>query len=119
MLDVDEVLVQEPETVVPSRPPIAPIHAEPTIVDRARAYLAKCAPAISGSNGSGATLTAATAMVIGFLLDEDTAYALLSEWNLTCQPPWSEKDLRRKIREAAKRSTRAPGGLLHQERRRA
>ena len=39
---------------------------------------------------------------------------LLSEWNLSCQPPWSDKDLAHKLREASSRSHDKPAGHLIQ-----
>ena len=82
------------------------------VLDRARKYLATCAPSIQGENGSGACIHAAHALVVGFALDDDTAYALLSgEYNARCVPPWSEKELRHKI-ESARRNPRKPLGYL-------
>jgi hypothetical protein len=79
---------------------------------RARAYLAKTPPAISGQEGHNQTYKAACALVLGFRLTPDAAYPLLAEWNATCQPPWKERDLRRKLREADKQ-TGERGYLLH------
>ena len=71
-------------------------------VERARRYLLKCDPAISGSGGHTTTFVVASKIVRGFGLSEADAYALLTEWNARCQPPWSERDLRRKVREASR-----------------
>jgi hypothetical protein len=89
------------------------------IVRRARAYLAALPPAISGSGGHPATFLAAIAMVRGFELDPETAYSLLADWNEGCQPPWCERDLRRKVSEAAEKSTAPIGYLLRSPRRSA
>jgi len=49
----------------------------------------------------------------GFALgDDDDALIVLAEWNLRCQPPWLENELRAKL-EGARRYGREPvGGLL-------
>lgn len=80
-------------------------HREPSrqsVVDRARKYLAKIPPAVSGQGGHNATYHAACVLVVDFDLTKDEAFALLSDWNQTCDPPWSEYDLRHKIEDADK-----------------
>ena len=73
-----------------------------TLVERARRYLAKCAPAISVSGGAHRRSWSLRKLARGFALDEATTFALLSEWNTTCRPPWSARDLARKVKEAAR-----------------
>jgi hypothetical protein len=81
-------------------------------VERARRYLASCPPGIQGSGGSSATIWAANVLVRGFSLEPDDALAILvQEYNPRCQPPWSEYDLRHKVRQALTRS-RQPFGFL-------
>lgn len=80
-----------------------------TPFDRARAYLDKLDPAISGSGGHNATFKAACKCV-EFGLTEEEAFTLLRDFNARCQPPWSDKDLRHKIRDAYGRAT--PGKKL-------
>src|SRR5512133_500393 len=82
------------------------------VIERARRYIAKCPPAISGQGGHDATFHAAATLVHGFALGEADAFALLTEWNRGCVPPWSEKELRHKIESAAKASHREPRGCL-------
>jgi hypothetical protein len=72
------------------------------IVDRARKYLAKMPPAVSGQGGHDATFHAACTLVLGFGLGRTQALTLLSEWNERCDPPWSEKELEHKIDDANK-----------------
>lgn len=80
--------------------------SEASIIDRARKYIAKLDPAVSGSDGHGKTFHAACVLVKGFGLSEDDALSLLAEWNTThCQPPWSDRELSHKIDSAS----RAPG----------
>ena len=82
-----------------------------TIQILARNYIAPIR-SISGSGGHTSLLAAATALVMGYDLPEDSAMELLSEWNQTnAIPPWSDAELRHKLREAAK-SGRPRGYLL-------
>lgn len=85
-----------------------------TTLCRARAYLAKCEPAIQGANGSRATFVVAAKLVHGFELSQEQAFDLLAEeYNPRCSPPWSERDLRRKVNEAADKGRAfARGSLL-------
>jgi hypothetical protein len=76
------------------RPPV------PTL-DRARAYLAKMPPAVSGEGGHNAAFAAARAMVWGFDLGVDVGFELLrDEYNPRCEPHWSETELRHKSEDA-------------------
>ena len=87
-----------PPAPVPAQP--APVFTPPPpadISDKARAYLATIPPAISGKGGSTPTFRAACTLVLGFDLSPDQAYPLLAEWSLTCDPPWSEHELRHKL----------------------
>ncbi len=83
-----------------------------TVTERARLYLAKLPPAISGSGGHNATFRAAAVLTHGFALDGDTALALLREWNANCQPPWRDGELAHKINSAANATHRHPLGYL-------
>lgn len=83
----------------------------PTLDERVRQYMEKVEPSISGQNGHDAAFRAACKLVIGFALSEADALRHLREWNQRCSPPWEERDLARKIREAQKASTR-PGSSI-------
>src|SRR5690606_24137510 len=93
-LDVEAILATaEPRT--PWRPPL---RLEPTgderLIKRARAYLARMEPSISGQSGHTALYNAVAAMMFGFALDESTTrHLILDEFNPRCQPPWSEREL--------------------------
>lgn len=123
----DRLIAQAPAWLVararvpdPTLSPLPRVEASGDRVERARKYLAKCPPAISGQGGHITTFLIAQKLVRGFLLDEATAFALLeAEWNPQCQPPWSRWDLRRKVREAARAGLMTPGALLDSPRRRA
>lgn len=88
----------------------------PDAFERARAYMAKVAPAISGSNGHNHTFIVAQKLVRGFVLSDGEALALLREWNQSCVPPWSEHELRRKVQQARERGAMACGDLLERRR---
>ena len=79
-------------------------YGEDSVLERARKYVAKCPPAISGQNGSGAAFHVACLMVLGFGLSYDSALVLMRRWNQSCNPPWSERELAHKIADAAKQS---------------
>jgi hypothetical protein len=72
------------------------------VVGRARKYLSKIPPAVSGQGGHPATFHAACALILGFALDRETTLKLLTEWNQSCSPPWSDKELAHKIDDALK-----------------
>jgi hypothetical protein len=69
-------------------------------VDRARKYLAKTEPAVSGQHGHDATFKVACILVWGFGLSFSEALPIFIEWNARCMPPWSERELRRKLIQA-------------------
>jgi putative DNA primase/helicase len=78
-------------------------------------YLARCEPSVSGQDGHGRALFAAVRIGPGFGLPEDLTYSVLAEhFNPRCLPPWSEKELRRKVSEAYKVESRR-GFLLDKE----
>lgn len=119
-VDADGWLAAVPaEAPAPPRPATPRAAPSSDVEAGARAYLARCEPAISGQGGHKRTFIVAQRLVRGFGLDEETAYRLLSEWNETCQPPWSERELRRKIQQAAQRGRMAEGDLARRARRRA
>jgi putative DNA primase/helicase len=97
-------------------PPAATPLASGALADRlgrARQYLAKVPPAVAGEGGHNQTFKAAC-ILLRFGLAEEEAMTVFREWNATCQPPWEEKDLRKKLRDAAARvrtdGSRAAGG---------
>lgn len=69
-----------------------------TTIERARRYVQKCNPAISGQGGHNATFHVAAVLGHRFALNDADALALLREWNaVACQPPWSERELQHKV----------------------
>ncbi|MBK6694813.1 MAG: bifunctional DNA primase/polymerase [Myxococcales bacterium] len=96
----------EPAPCAPASP------SSPDAFDRARRYLEKIAPAISGANGHAHTFVVAQRLVRGFGLSDGESLELLRNWNKSCSPPWSEHELRRKVRQARERGTMPHGALL-------
>jgi hypothetical protein len=80
-----------------------PLSDRSRIIDRARKYVAKMDPAISGQFGHDRAFHAACILVLGFNLSVNEALPVLSEWNISCIPPFSEKDLLHKLSDADKR----------------
>lgn len=117
-VDVEAALEAFPPPPPPPAPPAPPSGPVGDVEARAAAYVDRCEPAISGSGGHAHTFRVAIKLVKGFALDEATAYRLLARWNLTCSPPWSEFDLRRKVRQAAEHGQMAEGALRDASRRR-
>jgi hypothetical protein len=96
-------------------------------MDRALEYLRGRPPAISGQGGHTATFRVVLALVHGHGLAEEETLAAMQDWNRTCQPPWSEAELRHKITSAIRSSPwpgarsssiRAPGARIATTRRR-
>lgn len=80
---------------------------------RARAYVRSVPGAISGQGGSLATFKVAVALVRGFALTEqDALEVLLQDFNLRCEPPWSEPELLHKLRYARASGRVEIGSLL-------
>ena len=95
----------------PTLPPVAP--TRDNAASRAAAYLDRMPASISGANGHSAAYAAATAMVHGFELDEAEAFAILWErFNPRCDPPWSEKEIRHKVNQAATKPHKRERGWL-------
>lgn len=66
------------------------------------AYAAKMGPAVQGQGGDSHTYRVCAVGVCDFDLSEADVLAALGPWNATCLPPWDERDLLVKIRNAAK-----------------
>lgn len=69
--------------------------------EQARAYVASQPPAVSGCKGHNNTFRVAC-YLIGFGLRDTDALDLLREFSARCQPPWTEKELLHKIKDARK-----------------
>ena len=87
-----------------------------SIERRALAYLSAMPPAISGQGGHNAAYSAAVVLVHGFGLSPEHALGiLLAHYNPRCQPPWTEKELRHKVEDAAKKPHDRPFGWLRDQ----
>jgi hypothetical protein len=82
-----------------------------SIIERARAYLARMPVSVQYQGGSDAAFAVALVLVKGFDLSEQDALPLFIEWNAGCLPPWQVSDLLHKLRDAAK-SDKPSGYLL-------
>lgn len=82
----------------------ATIGSTPT-VERVRRYIASMDPAISGSGGHRQTFRAAC-VIAGNVDSYAEQEALLAEYNLRCQPPWSKGELAHKLDGARKADLR-------------
>ncbi len=118
-----DVVADYADTVDPSTPhrfsaPKPTFDAQPPVqgradrLERARRYVAAIPPAVSGQQGDLATFQVCCRLVRGFALTDDEALTAIQEWNASCRPPWTERELRSKL-SSARRSGREPiGGLL-------
>jgi hypothetical protein len=111
-LDVDLWLAKpEPAKAPPPRPPAPRMHDPSKVERRAIAYLQRIDGATSGQGGHPQTWRAALALARGFDLSEEQTFSLLwSEFNHRCSPPWSEKELRHKAKQA--RNAKLTAGYL-------
>ncbi len=83
------------------------------VVQRARSYLARMPPSISGQHGHDRLFEAACRLVQGFALSIPEALPLLREFNSRAEPTWSESELLHKLEDAQARSgVRSRGYLL-------
>jgi len=87
-----------------------------SISERARRYVQKCPPAISGQRGHDQAFHVAVILVHWFGLSESEAMVIFREWNASCVPEWSESELAHKITSAASASHSMPRGWLLGER---
>ena len=113
----DRLDLRNVRPVFPVSAPALPSHAgtrEPQIA-RAVQYAQHATPAIQGKYGSTQTLKVAIALVKGFSVPPEAAVQILAEhYNPRCEPPWSDKDLVRKVSQATK--ARVPDGYMDRQR---
>jgi hypothetical protein len=85
-------------------------------LDRARRFVARTPAAIAGQHGDLLTFRICCRLVRGFALSDDEAVQLLREWNARCAPPWSDRELFEKVRNARRYGREPFGGLVDEER---
>lgn len=106
----------EPAKAVDEQPRPATVKLPASIEDRVTKYLNKVPGAVSGLGGHNHTFHVAGQLVHGFDLTVDAALPPFQQWNTAkCQPPWSDKDLERKLREVEKALCDKPRGWLLNE----
>lgn len=81
-----------------------------TTYDRARAYAAKVPGAISGQGGHSTTYDLARVLVHDFALSRDEAMRIFLDWNTSCSPPWSQRELEHKLSQAETKPHQTPRG---------
>jgi hypothetical protein len=98
----------------PQPPKARPIATSKVVdkVERAKAYADKMDPAYEGQSGDRRTFVACSVIARGFDLTEHEALEVLRPWNQRCVPPWSEYQLRTKIRRAMRYGREPVGGRL-------
>jgi hypothetical protein len=79
-------------------------------VRRARAYVDRMPPAVSGQGGHRATWAVAVVLVRGFALEAEDAIPILRAYSARCLPPWSERELAHKLEDA--QHANMPWGML-------
>jgi hypothetical protein len=84
--------------------------------ERARRYLAAVPPAVTGEHGDLHTFRVCCRLVRGFALSDADALVVLSEWNASCKPPWTEHELRDKVARARRYGREPIGGLVEAHR---
>lgn len=72
--------------------------AKLTKEQRIQLYVDRAAIAISGQEGSKRTMAVARTLYTGFDLSEADTIRWLTVFSARCQPPWSEKDIIRKVK---------------------
>jgi len=106
---IERFALRDAQERTPDRPAVQ------SALERAKLYLGKAEPAVAGQRGHDTTFRVACVLVQGFALDDGQALEAIQGWNATCVPPWSEKDLRRKIEQAGKApSDKSRGYLLNE-----
>jgi RecA-family ATPase len=83
-----------------------------TPIEQARAYLRKVDAAVEGHNGSAECFHVAGILRHGFSLSLTDAMIAIGEWNQRCLPPWSDRDLIRKLCEVDKSAPARGHGYL-------
>lgn len=79
---------------------------------RAKKYLEKEEPSVSGQGGHNRAFHVAMILVEGFAIrDWDTFQEVIAPWNARCQPPWSERELRHKFESALEKASSNSGYL--------
>ncbi len=101
---IDEIADGEPRAK-PGGPREPLVPAEEDLlrrIARARSYIARIEPAVSGSGGHAKTMYVAGCLIQKFGLSVAEAWPLMLEYNDRCEPPWSIRELQHKLHDAYK-----------------
>ena len=79
-------------------------------LEQARAYTTTAPLAVSGRNGHGTTFKVACTLLHGFALSADKALKLMVEYNGRLDEPWTKSELKHKVEDADKTTSRLPKG---------
>ena len=71
-----------------------------TVMEWANEYLEGCEPAVAGDRGHDTTFLTALKVISGFDLTPEEAWEVLSLYNESCDPPWSDRELIHKIKDS-------------------
>ena len=82
------------------------------LAERISKYMACLDPAVSGVQGHNTTFHAACVLVHGWGLSVEQAWPFALEYNERCEPPWSDRDLHRKLEQALLKPGDRPRGYL-------
>lgn len=83
--------------------------------ERILRYLDKCEAAVSGQNGHATAFRVACRLLNGFALSEAETLRYMAGYNQKCQPPWSDRELKHKVEQAAKsKHSKQRGHLIGQ-----
>ena len=100
-----------PQVEAPFRPTLTTA-ARMDPLSRARRFVARTPAAIAGQHGDLLTFRICCRLVRGFALSDAEAVQVLREWNARCAPPWSDRELREKVRNARRYGREPFGGLV-------
>ena len=103
---------------VPTSPPRSLTKPAADVIARVEKYLLHCEPAVQGSGGSSTCFRVAVKVARGFALDEDTALDVIERvYNPRCDPPWTRRELRHKVKQAIAKGDLEWGALRDAPRR--
>lgn len=83
-----------------------------TPYEQASRWLDKQPGAISGSGGHKQTISVACCLMHGFDLSASETAEMMHDYNMTCNPPWSESEIAHKVSDAEKLLPSKPRGYM-------
>ena len=115
--DLEDIVMRLPEPQRETPPPSAERHNASAdrgdAVRRAAAYVAAMPPAVAGERGHDRLMAATRQVYDGFDLDRAEAKKIIvNNFNTTCIPPWSDREIEHKLDEVEKVPGQRPRGWL-------